>query len=356
MSPPPAPLDLSFRQAIVSPVFRAIREGWSCALTAMRGVGASNMARFVAEPRVAAHYLGQEAAHTLIVNLAGAPVGDPAGLEPAIVRDVIASARVAGWPKADLAALRRLADEPIEDELGYVARTRERRLVLVFDEFDGLFLRLSEDTLRRWRRLRDDHKHSLCFLVCTWRELSSLSASRPGGDGRKFAELFDQHTFPLPPYSQAEALDLVARKMRGWPRALSPDQATSLSRAVGGHAKLLVAGLFYCESRLDLPWPEVERGLARSQPLLAICREIWDGLDAPEQLALRQVAAGCHAEAPADILDTLHLLGLTAGHPPVIFASVFESFVMQRYPGAPSHLADRPASRLRDPSVDQAYW
>jgi hypothetical protein len=99
---------------------------------------------------------------------------------------------------------------------------------------------------------------------------------------------------------------------------------------------------------------EVEQGLARSQSLLETCREIWEALDGPEQLALKLVAAGRAGEAADDALETLRLLGLISGRPAGIFSNVYEAFVAGRdWPagGQPR----RPAPRLRDPLAQPAW-
>jgi len=68
MTLPPA-LPLAFRQELAPHVFKAVAGGWSCALVGLPGLGVSNLLRFLAEPRVAAHYLGDE--QTLLVYVEG---------------------------------------------------------------------------------------------------------------------------------------------------------------------------------------------------------------------------------------------------------------------------------------------
>ena len=113
-APPAAPsrppdLPLTFRQELAAPLFKALRSGWSVALVALPGGGLSNLLRFLSEPRVAAHHLGDEAAHTLLVYLDGDDAADPAALPARVAQQVLPAARQARWPRAEQAALRRLA-------------------------------------------------------------------------------------------------------------------------------------------------------------------------------------------------------------------------------------------------------
>src|SRR5438128_781420 len=109
MTLPPA-LPLGFRQELAPHVFRAVAGGWSCALVGLPGVGLSNLLRFIAEPRVAAHYLGTaaDAGQLLLVYVEGDRLLEPAALLAGLARQAVAAAHEQRWPRAEQAALRRL--------------------------------------------------------------------------------------------------------------------------------------------------------------------------------------------------------------------------------------------------------
>src|SRR5689334_11700755 len=111
MTPPPA-LPLSFRQELAPHVFKAVAGGWSCAVVGLPGLGVSNLLRFLVEPRVAEHYLGADAGQSLLVFVEGDRLLDPAALFTGLARQVLAAAQAHHWPRAEQAALRRLADAP----------------------------------------------------------------------------------------------------------------------------------------------------------------------------------------------------------------------------------------------------
>ena len=356
-------------------IFKAIQGGWSCALVGLAGAGLSNVLRFVCEPDVVASYLG--AANTLLVYVEGDMLSETHELDRALARQITVSAKAFDWPRADLAALRSLAnrspahglgleaDEGLSAYLDYLCgpHGKGRRLVFAFDEFDQPFLRLPASGLRRLRALRDAYKYRLAYLVGTRVELTRLAGRRSPveADVSKFTELSDQHRFPVRPYRPPDAQGLLARKTFNWVQLLSAEQADQLYRATGGHAKLLVAGLTCMADRLHLPWPNIERGLCAEGSLAEICREIWDDLDAGERAALGLLAEERRSEIALEDLAWLKLKGLVVGGPEFIFSTIFEAFVGAQREGAlPSPpLADsgggRETSKLRDPET-KIYW
>ncbi len=359
---------LTFRQEVAPHLFRALRGGWSCAVVGLAGAGLSNLLRFIAEPQVAGHYLGEEAAQSALIYVEADALGEPAGLaQPAVLpaalaREAVAAARRFDWPRADVAALRRLCDAPDPAEglralLDFACGQQGRRVVFVLDAADSLLRHAPAGELRRLRAMRDDHKQRLAFVLGLRREPDVLRAERETAAGgaasavvAKFTELFDDHTYPLRPYSRDDALLAIARKTAGWEACPSSEQQDRLYRASGGHARLLMAALVQLEARLHLPWPSVERDLAAAPNVLAASRALWDDLDAGERWALWHLAADQRDAIPPGELDRLVLRGLATGGPPFVFASLFETFlVAQPRPPAPPEPAR--LSRLRDPAA-----
>jgi hypothetical protein len=213
--------------------------------------------------------------------------------------------------------------------------------------------------LRELRALRDAHKYQLAFLAGLRREPGWLAAHRvPGETGTgaaKFAELFEQHTFPLRPYSRDDAGLAIARKTIAWDEPPAPEQQDNLYRLTGGHAKLLIASLVYLESRRHLPWANVERGLLGDPRLAEICRAIWDDLEAADRAALWLLANDRRAELAEAELNRLLLLGLAIGGPAFVFSSLFESYVAALPQPQPLASQERPLSHLRDPQAP-VYW
>lgn len=365
----PPELPLTFRQELAPHIFKAVRGGWSCALVGLPGGGLSNLLRFLAEPRVAAHYLGPAAGQTLMVYVEGDRLLEPEALYPALAQAILAAARQAGWPRADQAALRRLTQEvpaqaamagALASLLEFIAGARAGELVLLFDAFDEPCRRWPPSLLRDLRALRDDHKYHLAYVVGLSQEPAGLWAPlvQPGAGQAgpaKFVELFEQHTFPVKPYTAADVQVAIARKIVGWEQAPTPDQQDHLYRASGGHARLLMQALVYLDGRLHLPWDNVERSLNSHPAVLDTCRSLWEALDSDERRAIWLLAQARADDIDAGELERLRLRGLAAGGPPFVFADLVENYVR----GLPEpETAARPgprATRLRDPA-QKVYW
>lgn len=368
MTPPP-PLPLSFRQELAPHLFKAVAGGWSCAVVGLPGLGLSNLLRFVVDPRVAEHYLGAEADQTLLVYVEGDRLLDSAALFSGLARQVVAAAHAQHWPRAEQAALRRLADEtsggaladpaaPLAGLVAHLCGDLERRLVFVCDELDAALAGLPASSLRELRALRDTHKYRLAFVAGLRRDAAWIAAARAGDDpaagAAKFAELFDQHTFPLRPYLPADARLAIARKTVGWAALPSDEQQDQLYRVTGGHAKLLIASLIYLEPRLHLPWANVERGLLADAGPAEICRTLWAALEPADRRALWLLAHDQRDAVPEAGLKRLELLGLAAGGPAFVFSSLLESFVLAQ-PEPPTAAEPERVSHLRDPEAT-VYW
>jgi len=355
---PPA-LPLGFRQELAPHVFKAVAGGWSCALVGLPGLGVSNLLRFLAEPRVAAHYLGDE--QTLLVYVEGDRLLEPAALFASLARLALAAAHEQHWARAEQAALRRLAEAPAGGALdhpaaplaglvAHVCGDLERRLVFLVDETEAALSQLPGASLREVRALRDTHKYRLTFVAGLPREPDPAA----GGGAAKFAELFEQHTFPVRPYLPEDAKLVIARKTVGWAAPPSDEQQDQLYRITGGHAKLLIASLVYLEPRLHLPWANVARGLLAEPNVVEISRALWQALTGAEQRAVWHLARDERDAIPEPDLQQLALRGLAAGGPPFVFSGLFEAFVLAQ-PEPPGATDPSPVSRLRDPAAS-VYW
>ena len=358
----PPPLPLNFRQELVPHIFKAVAGGYSCAVVGLPGLGLSNLLRFVAEPRVAAYHLGAEADQTLMVYLEADRLLDAEVFHRRLASEIVASAHVQGWPRAEQAALRRLAEAPHDHTTGeplaglvrHICGNLESRIVFVCDEFDAALLGWPVNTLREFRALRDAHKYRLSFIAGARRDPAWIVAEHKGdllsAGPEKLAELFDQHTFPLRPYLPEDARLVIARKTIGWAAPPSDDQQDQLYRLTGGHAKYLIAGLIYLEPRLHLPWANVARGLLMEPGITEISRALWQALEPADQRGLWLLAHDQRDALPEGELTRLGLLGLTTGGPPFVFSSLFEAFVLAQ-PEPPALAEPSPASRLRDPAA-----
>jgi hypothetical protein len=367
LTPPPA-LPLSFREEIVPHVFAALRGGASVAIVGLPGGGVSNALRFLAEPRVAAHYLKSEAPATLLALVEADRWLSPEHVFAELARAVLEAARAAGWPRAEQAALRArveaahaaalpMSATPLAELLEHLCGGLGRRVVFVGDEFDEALARLPAPLLRELRALRDAHKYRLAFVLGLRQEPGRLLAARPtGAEGpgaAKFGELFDAHTYPLRPYAPADSRVALARKTVGWAPPLAPEEAEALHTLSGGHAKLLMTALVYLASHRGQDRLALARGLAADPGVGEACRALWEALPRAEQWALWRLAQDGPArdQLADDDLARLRVRGLAAGGPPFVFSSLLEAFLQARPEPAEPASAAGPPARLRDPNA-----
>jgi hypothetical protein len=355
----PPDIPLTFRHEIVPHIFHAIGGGWSCALVGVKGVGMSNLLRFVCEPRVVAHYLGDATLSVLFVQVESDLRFEADRADEAIIRQIPKSARAFGWPRADVALLddraRQLAtaagsstaEDILAEMIAYVCKTKSGRVVLAFDEFDRVIAAASPALLRGLRRLRDNHKTGLSYLIGMRAEFGELIQRHHSGDpdAVKLAELFDEHTFAVQPYTHDDAIDLIGRKSFDWEQPPASEQQDQLYRATGGHAKLLVTGLSLLANRLHLPWPDIARGLRDNASVFQICYDIWNELNEGERTALQALAQDRRDSISDEDLKRLRLKGMVTGRPDHVFSSLFEAFILRGDRDLPH------SSRLHDPGA-----
>ncbi len=363
----PPDLPLTFREELAPHVYRALIGGFSVALVGVAGGGLSNALRFLAQPAVAAHYLGERAAEALPIFVEADQWREPAGVWRELVRAVLAETRAQQWPRAEQAALRTTAEAalasqwpaagtPLTELLDFVCGERKRRVVFMCDEFDTPLTRLPAAVLRTLRTLRDAHKYQLCFVLGLRREPGQVAAARPaeadanGADPSKFVELFEEHTYPVRPYTPADARVAVARKTLDWTPPIDPEAAETLYRVSGGHARLLTTSLIYLSTRRHLAWVAIEPGLVADPAIIAPCSAIWNDLDPAEQRTAWLLAREAHSALDETQLTRLRLRGLAVGGPPFLFSSLFEAFV-NKLPEPPAPTPGGPALYLRDPAA-----
>ena len=357
-------LSSSYRRELVPYIYSAIRGSWSCAVVGVTGIGLSNLFRFISEPRIVANYSNTTDSLLIPVYLETGWLTNPRELYHEIIQQMVRSARTFNWSRAEQAAIH-YAEQTfgkaetaeleglLTDTIKRCNSESKRRIVIMFDEFDVAFHELPVTTLRHLRRLRDENKQALIYLAGTRRELRRLDARRSDSAG-KFVELFDQHTYPLRPYSLFDAQELITRKTFDWHSHPTEDDKTQLYRLTGGHAKLLVAVLTNWKQRRHLPWPRVEQTLQQDSGITDLCRAIWDDLEPTEQATLKTLVITHRSPAHTEDLNLLRLKGLIVGHPAMIFATLFEYFVQQQQQTQLPTLMAAPQgpSVLREPAPD----
>ncbi len=361
-------LPRTFRREVTPHVFGAIRASESVSLVGLPGSGKSNLIHFICHPAVACHSIGGARDWLLACVDHGLMRDETEGSFCRAVLEALAQAgRENAWPESDQSplseALRYYSDYERElTGLGVLARVldilcreKRRRVVLAFDGFDEPFTSLGPPVLRGLRALRDRHKGWLAYIITTQAELGRLAARQ---ESRRFAALFDQHTFGVRSYTAEDAANLIARKTLDLGQPLGQEQIDLLIRLTGGYPALLVAALGYLRSRRNVALESLARGLGRDLAVERCCHEIWSALDDRECAAVTWLA-GEKSGLPPDEARRLRARGLAVGHPPVLFSDLFETCIRRNgekwlaekgIAGARSLLPERHwLSLIRDP-------
>ncbi len=275
---------IDYRSEVVSRLMPLIQHGESMCLVGLAGVGKSNLATFLQQPEVKAHYLPEpDAKRTEIVYLSCLPGGQPKDevLSALLLRTWRIAARFEpGRP--ELPPTDRAPLYVLQNLLEDVCRVRNRRVVYILDEFESLIRHQPPGLFDDFRALRDEHRTSgnVVFVVITNRMPQLI----PGPDrfsSGKFFQILRSNIFSLPPYRDTDADSMldVLLKQAGYSAIDAQDRARLL-RFSGGHSWLLaalfkqLAPTFHASARDYLPL------VASSGRVNWVCEQIWLSLHA----------------------------------------------------------------------------
>lgn len=352
-SPSQAP---AFRRQETRRLFGWVRHGESALVVGVSGVGKSNLFLHLLDPATQAAELGEQAADTVIarINLHFAPDFSDRTLYSLILGALEGLAdeghpALAGVDRARLAELHdRLLDagddtlriqRAARQAIGLVLAGPQRRLALLFDQFDEMYRDASPRLFMNLRGLREAFKYRLAFVFFTRDVLDNLAPPDPARD--ELHELVATQTLGLVAGDRAAAGELLTRVAAR--RGLAPGDLVvdRLFAATGGHAGLLRAA--YLSSEND---PTGLRTLVRGNgPIEALagallgapsvereCRQIWHSLSLDEQAYLAALANGTPPEPPpAAPMANLRLKGLVVeGGAARVFAPILAAYVARQ--------------------------
>ncbi|MBC7809541.1 MAG: hypothetical protein H7175_00240 [Burkholderiales bacterium] len=311
---------IDFRKDEVAHVMKCWRAGDSCSLIGVGSVGKSNLLQHLVEPDVQANYLDTDIAGQLkaiIIDpsmLGPLPDSGPnvnqvrcwAGYELMMHRLFMAF-----YPFDNLDAddARRFyeAYQALQDgtnplyaymglryfELGLEFFLRQgSQIVFMFDEFDEMARQLPVKFFQTLRGLRDANKSQLSYLTFTRTPLSALF-THIGVDPldiEPFVELFNDHTWYVGPYSEADAQRMIESLGQRNQKNYHEQAIKFLLWATGRYAGLMRAGFYALESLSGVTDEQLIQQLIAKTSVYTECRTIWISLTSSEQYVLRGVA------------------------------------------------------------------
>lgn len=333
------PRPIAYRAEIIGPLLTSVAAGECCSIIGSSGVGKSNMVQHMLRPEVIAHYLGVQGTALRFVSIdanlfaAWSNWGFFEGLYTALVdacTDDLASEKVQEL-KATQGELLRNTDQyafALRQCSDLIASLCHRwRLVLLFDEFDPLFVNLSEHVLRNLRGLRDRFKYRLMYITCSRHPLETL---RDGADWdaiESFVELLSLRELGLHPLTQSDAIDEVIRFAQRHQQELPPPVQTTIAAISGGHPALLRA-LVQQEVLASGSIQQHQNQLHHLSAIRLECTKIWEQLSGEETDHLLRMAQGI--PLPESQARLVCLKGLV--HPETnarlrIFSPIFAAYI-----------------------------
>ncbi len=342
---------VDFRGRLCAEILSTVAKGESCTVIGVGSSGKSNVARHLIDGEVRARALGAAGTRTVGVYCnfgdfssstpqslqlvllealrrapflaAGAPEG--AALKAELTR-LWEAASVAGTSLQVFAHLR----DAVELAL---TRGAVDRIFFVLDDFDKVLACADASALNSLRKLRDDFKTRLTYVVVAWKELHHTRKNT--AEYKDFFELVCNRVFPVGPYDVADAQRMIDRlasavsaSRRVWPAA-ERERMVALS---GGHAGIL-AMVYEAADRgtIDVLSPGAASKLAARVQVSKACETIWESLDGSEQAGLVGIIDGARpGDSVSGRLQTKGLL-IVDGQGLRIFSPVFEQYLRNRH-------------------------
>jgi hypothetical protein len=212
---------LAYRESEAQQVMDWIKAGQSGCLVGLRGGGKSNFLRFFLREETQRHYLGQACADFLFVLVDLLSLTERTEwavyelildrlsrqlllleTDTSVVEQIAALHREAVHSEKPL-----VARQALERCVDALCRQPDRRIVLIFDEFDAVFQDLDPSLFRSLRAIRDDHKNRVSYIAAMFGELPSLRDDVP--EAEHFCRLVSRNVCYLGPYDRADARQMI---------------------------------------------------------------------------------------------------------------------------------------------------
>jgi DNA-binding winged helix-turn-helix (wHTH) protein len=323
-------------------------------LVGLQGAGKSNFVRFLLDEETRKHYLGYAHTDFVFIFLDLLALGEYTdwALYELILDQTLNQLR----PLVDAGLTKKIttlhqeithskdsltARRAIEQSLEGLCEQPDRRIILLFDEFDTAFATLEPSIFRYLRAIRDKHKDQLIYLLITTQDLDDLRTDLTALE--HFYRLVNRNTVYLGPYDEADARQMIHYLSAQRALELTVAETTRVIQLSGGHASLIKA-------ILSLLWETNEKSmlagdtLERKPKIQAECQRVWASLSSSEQKTL--CALRDDRATDPDMLHRLKRRGLVrssqAGSPK-FFSPLFANFIQQQAaPGIKNVVIHRP--------------
>jgi len=230
------------------------------------------------------------------------------------------------------------AEQPIvpalsfNDGISLLCEQLDRRVTLLFDEFDDPFGTLDGRVFLNLRALHDKFE-SLTYVTATG---APLVERRRDVEAGEFCELFVGHQLVLSMLDEVMARRAVLAWTKEDDNPLAPNEVEFIVAQAGGHPGLLRSTTRQVARFLaGVPAGARLQALALAREKLESdlvirneCAKLWSYLQPAEQETLMQLLGGSDERPVSLILDDLLAKGvLLAGQPPRVFGALFSAYM-----------------------------
>lgn len=341
-----------FRKAEVDALYRWIQAGESASVIGMSGMGKSNLFNHLCDPRTVRAFFGDDAQTPLIVrvNFHYAPDFSDRSLY-SLILEQIETLGAAPDSGADIspeaaAAVARYHDAMIDARgdalkvqrhfklaLQQILSGNQRKLALLFDQFDEVYQDADNRFFANLRGLRETYKYRLSYLVFTRDLLPNLAKSDPARE--EFHELLASNVMGLRPYNPQDAATLVTRVSQRNDLSLDDALSTRLIQLSGGHAGLLRM-MVVAAGRDGVTLADADETAVSTLltvPTISLeCQKIWRSLSTREQKALHLLLQGAGKDPDTQaVQQTLVTKGVLQDDDS-FFSPVFAAFAQTQDP------------------------
>ncbi len=286
-------------------LFDAVSAAECASIMGLSNMGKSALARELCTPAVQRAFLNERSDDWLFVyvdcNLM--PERSEQALHEVILRTTLEAMRRSGAQDGVMARLEKLYEQVIQpptplqsplafnDAINFLCDESNRRLVLLFDEFDDPFGKLDGRTFLNLRAMKDQLDATLNYVTFTEQPLADIRTDR---EATEFIELFalharwigflnhadartvvDEFTAANHVTWQADEIDFVVAQAGGHPGLLQGALATFLRVAAGAPSSTRPQALSVARQSFD------DDAMIRHE-----CQTLWAQLSAAEQAEL----------------------------------------------------------------------
>lgn len=306
----------TYREREVSFCCDYAARGESLCLVGVAGSGKSNIVKVLTEDReVRRRYLGARVDVVRFAAIDGNTwEGAPQQLWEMLFSALLNAIKALPQPDFD-PKITYLSDEEklrrrVQITIDHICQRLDQRLMLILDDFDGVFVRGPLPMLEQLNAFRSaGNRERLSYLIFTKRLPHVLGRHFELDTRCKFYDLFRTNIFALEPYMQNDARHMVHHLNRQLSEPLPPGAVSGIVWLGGGHAGLLKM-IFGSWVKQAPPADNQIDYFAAQADVQHECRRILSGLHPQERAVAIRLAQGRSRSDDDDTLDHLRRRGL----------------------------------------------